>query len=277
MDYYPFGEEITGRSIYYGTQAKYKFTGKERDTETSYDYFGARYYDSRIARWLQVDPLAEKYPGWSTYNYTKNNPLRIIDPNGSELSDWYDADGNFVTHIDDNKDVIVKTNKNKEEVEDLYASDRDAYNSERDNSIAKGDDSNFWIGVVSYELNNLSTELPEAKNIESPQISEKIKTMQIAMTGYNRLYNFIRTSDRFPLNINPSVGGASIAWGTRYNIINELVHEIGHAVVFLSSDTFDRYDGSINEEFSGDFQQKHWSWGKTTEDYRKATLNYLKK
>ena len=78
-DYDPFGLELTGRS---NSEERYKFTGKERDTETSYDYFGARYYDSRIGRWLQVDPLAEKYTGWSTYNYTMNNPLKFIDPNG---------------------------------------------------------------------------------------------------------------------------------------------------------------------------------------------------
>jgi RHS repeat-associated protein len=50
---------------------------------------GARYNDSRIARWLSVDPLAacpfgNKYPGWSSYVYCINNPLRIIDPNGME-------------------------------------------------------------------------------------------------------------------------------------------------------------------------------------------------
>ncbi len=86
-DYYPYGEEITGRSVNYGQLAKYKFTGKERDTETSYDYFGARYYDSQLGRWLQVDPLADKYPGWSPYNYVLNNPLRFVDPKGMEAGD----------------------------------------------------------------------------------------------------------------------------------------------------------------------------------------------
>ncbi len=85
-DYYPFGMVMDGRS---GNTSNpddlYKFTGKERDIETGYDYFGARYYDSRIGRWLSVDPLADKYPGWSPYNYCVNNPLRFIDPNGMDV------------------------------------------------------------------------------------------------------------------------------------------------------------------------------------------------
>jgi uncharacterized protein RhaS with RHS repeats len=37
------------------------------------------------ARWISVDPLANKYPGWSPYNYTKCNPLVNIDPHGDSL------------------------------------------------------------------------------------------------------------------------------------------------------------------------------------------------
>ena len=47
------------------------FTGKERDEETGYGYFGARYMDHELmTMWLSVDPLADKYSdtqdrGWS--------------------------------------------------------------------------------------------------------------------------------------------------------------------------------------------------------------------
>lgn len=82
--YYPYGGYIPNTSYADGGVAnnKYKFTGKERDNETNYDYFGARFYDSEIGRWTSVDPKAEKYPGWSPYNYCMDNPIKYYDPNG---------------------------------------------------------------------------------------------------------------------------------------------------------------------------------------------------
>ncbi len=41
------------------------------------------------ARWLSVDPLADKYPSWSPYNYCLNNPLLFIDPNGDSVEVAY--------------------------------------------------------------------------------------------------------------------------------------------------------------------------------------------
>lgn len=86
-DYYPFGLKMPGR-IYPATPTVTKnlFTGKERDSETNWDYFGARYYHSALGRWLTVDPLADQYPSLSPYVYAANNPLFFIDPTGQVLS-----------------------------------------------------------------------------------------------------------------------------------------------------------------------------------------------
>jgi RHS repeat-associated protein len=89
-DYDPWGMQLEGRCQNTGqTNDKYKFTGKERDKETAntniagYDYFGARYYDNRIGRWMSVDPMAENTPSLSPYQYARNNPLNRIDPDGA--------------------------------------------------------------------------------------------------------------------------------------------------------------------------------------------------
>ena len=68
------------------------FTGKERDSETGFSYFGARCYDSDLMTgWLSVDPMADKYPSLSPYVYCGWNPVRLVDPNGE---DWYETENN---------------------------------------------------------------------------------------------------------------------------------------------------------------------------------------
>ena len=62
------------------------FTGKEKDYETGYHYFGARYYDCEaLTGWLSVDPMSDKYPSLSPYNYCAWNPIALADPYGEDL------------------------------------------------------------------------------------------------------------------------------------------------------------------------------------------------
>lgn len=62
--------------------SRYKFSAKEKDDETQYSYFRARYYDSDLSVWLSMDPLSDKYPSTSGYAYCENNPVVFFDPNG---------------------------------------------------------------------------------------------------------------------------------------------------------------------------------------------------
>lgn len=86
-DYYPFGKIMDGgRSYVSSADFRFRFTGKERDiAETGYDYFGARYYDARIGRWMSADQLAEKYPQWSPFVYAMNDPIKFVDPDGKRV------------------------------------------------------------------------------------------------------------------------------------------------------------------------------------------------
>ncbi len=92
-DFFPFGERIAsgqnGRSLgcYGGGAVKQQFTGKERDPESSLDYFGARYYSARLGRFTGVDPLLNsgrpnEPQSWNRYSYSFNNPLTFTDPTG---------------------------------------------------------------------------------------------------------------------------------------------------------------------------------------------------
>jgi len=70
------------------------FTGKERDTESGNDYFGARYYSSTMGRFMSPDWSAKEDPdpyavmsdpqSLNLYSYVRNNPLSHGDPDGHE-------------------------------------------------------------------------------------------------------------------------------------------------------------------------------------------------
>ena len=72
----------------------YSLTGKERDSESGNDYFGARYYASSMGRWLSPDWSAKAEPvpyakmgnpqSLNLYAYVRNNPLRGVDPDGHD-------------------------------------------------------------------------------------------------------------------------------------------------------------------------------------------------
>lgn len=93
-DFCPFGEElgagigIRSAALGYGTDTiRQKFTGKERDNETSLDYFLARYYSSTQGRFTSPDvPFADQSEedpqSWNLYVYVGNNPLTYTDPFG---------------------------------------------------------------------------------------------------------------------------------------------------------------------------------------------------
>jgi RHS repeat-associated protein len=87
-DFTAFGSELSATS---GAN-HYKFSGKERDTETQLDYFGARYYSNLMGRFITPDwaekatavPYAEFADPQSLnlYGYVKNNPLSHSDADG---------------------------------------------------------------------------------------------------------------------------------------------------------------------------------------------------
>jgi RHS repeat-associated protein len=83
LAYMPFGESFIDQRTNH--DIRFKFTTKEEDLETGYQYFGARYYASDLSVWLSVDPLADQYPSMSPYMYTAGNPVMLVDPDGKRI------------------------------------------------------------------------------------------------------------------------------------------------------------------------------------------------
>jgi RHS repeat-associated protein len=88
-EYYPFGGErvVDGRTL---AGNHFKFTGKERDSESGLDDSVVRYYSSAMGRFTRPDPAQwagfehkDDPQAWNGYAYGRNNPLLYTDPDGT--------------------------------------------------------------------------------------------------------------------------------------------------------------------------------------------------
>jgi RHS repeat-associated protein len=85
-EYHPFGTTsyYAEPSALLGVDVKrYRHSGKERDDETGFCYYGARYSAPWLGRWLSADP-AGFVDGPNLYAFTRNNPIRLVDADGRQ-------------------------------------------------------------------------------------------------------------------------------------------------------------------------------------------------
>lgn len=107
-------QEVTSTICSEG-QDKYRFgfNGKEKDNEmkgvgNSLD-FGARIYDSRLGRFLNIDPLSVKFAWYSPFLFAGNKPITHIDVNG--LEEYWTAGGQYLGKYGENPQVRVVNQK----------------------------------------------------------------------------------------------------------------------------------------------------------------------
>ncbi len=87
QDYFPFGSLLPGRGV---DQAEYKygFNSKENDNEVygdaNFQDYGMRMYDTRVGRFVSVDPITKSYPMLTPYQFASNTPIWAIDLDGLE-------------------------------------------------------------------------------------------------------------------------------------------------------------------------------------------------
>ena len=108
-DYLPFGE-LWPASPPAPADVR-QFAGKERDSNTELDYFGARHYRYQSGRFTTVDPVLNIDAAltdpqrWNRYTYVRNNPFRYVDPDGRAIESLWDVFniglgvGSFVSNI----------------------------------------------------------------------------------------------------------------------------------------------------------------------------------
>ncbi|MEM9982146.1 MAG: hypothetical protein AAF734_06605, partial [Bacteroidota bacterium] len=83
-------------------------TGELVETlEEDTTYGGHTYYYEVPIRWLSIDPLAEKFPSYSGYNFVENDPIRKMDPDGlAPLDVYYSPEGEYLGRDNKTSDEI---------------------------------------------------------------------------------------------------------------------------------------------------------------------------
>lgn len=146
---------------------RYGFNGMEREDEAGQGNYTTffRQYDSRLGKWLSIDPKARKYPNQSPYVAFNNNPICFTDPFGDDPPEegWkYEVkEGDNLSKIADEYNVTV---------DDLVQSNEEITNENKD-LIHVGDKIHIprWIGVSKEVTNNSDIQF-EAKFGDSPKL-----------------------------------------------------------------------------------------------------------
>jgi len=98
--YYPFGLNMAALSdqAILKPENKFKYNDKELQHKEFSDgtgleeyNYGVRIYDPQLGKWGVIDPLSDQMEMYSPYSYTLNNPIRLIDSNGMDVTETTDG------------------------------------------------------------------------------------------------------------------------------------------------------------------------------------------
>ena len=207
-DYYPYGKALRS----YGRE-RYLSTYHERDVESGFDYRGARFYDSDVARFNSLDPNASDYASWSDYNYVLANPVNLIDPDGRDpvppkvyITDYttkglnMDLIGSYV------QEIYAKNGFN---IDVKIISPEQAYNIEQGQGI-------YGVGVVEGDYyNGLGRSYPMTGTTDFSLAHKDYDTGEYRATQY---VNYISAIRAFPESNKDYV--------TSYLIAHEILHQM---------------------------------------------------
>jgi len=233
LEYLPFGEVFVeeDNNPY---QTPYLFNAKELDEETGLYYYGARYYDPKLSNWLSVDPLADQYPSWSPYNYTINNPIIYVDPNGET---WYE---NINT-----KEIVWFTG-NKELA---------GYKHLGPTYEIKDADANITFydadGTIYFNGKVIRRSLDYINYVNNPPV----------INGVNKVIGFL---------VEDFIGGTVSGTVEALQIIPSYFYAAVKGVVQNAGKTYDMESLDIDVNLGGLWEFKNGKWVKTVDGYTEA-------
>jgi RHS repeat-associated protein len=88
-EYYAFGMSLAKMEV---EAYRYRFNGKEDDGETGWQDYGKRTYNTKVVKFLSIDPYTKKYPELSPFQFASNRPIDGKDLDGLEFTKYFTKD-----------------------------------------------------------------------------------------------------------------------------------------------------------------------------------------
>ena len=272
LQYLPYGEPYVNQRTS-GYSERFTFTGKERDEETGYGYFGARYMDHELmTMWLSVDPMADKYPSISPYAYCAWNPVKLIDPDGQEIYVHYKG-VDYYLNIENNKAVWIS----------------------KDGQPMKFTGAQPFYNKLTKCINKLLAK-PVGKSLIEGMVNDKEHSVQIVKAEENDGANYEEGKVYWTGNSYANTGKyatSDFSNGGTPNFVR-LAHELAHfygkwtnypgmenpdKLWFIGSDGIPRYNSetwvlSLENKIRHEHRKESWTVGKVTYHHIGQRLNY---
>ncbi len=201
-------------------QGSYDYTGKKEDDGTGLKYFGARFYDAEVGRFIGADPAQD---GDNWFVYCSDNPINRIDPNG--LRDAIDGDpgtrSEFSVIRDYNSDSgyhivnggnVYPNEVSKDVANTLYTGDSRYLNSSLRSLQSTSSNNQSYIYGILHEINafddptyrrNLNLVFASAmvgpafgKRAEPQNLKEKLAIEEVISAPQNGIVLRIAMTDR---------------------------------------------------------------------------------
>ena len=238
LQYRVWGEPfIDQRTTANGYETRYTFSGKERDEETGFSYFGSRYYNSSLSIWLSVDPMSDKYPSTSPYTYCANNPVKLVDPNGEEIDGPDDPPKN----IFQKGWAAFKRFDNY-----LLSGHNDGANrgtiTERDKAVGGGAIAIIVTGGVALETGTIAAALSSA-----PSIANSIDDMTTDASGQTvaqRAAGDNSTAKGF-VNLTKAVSSFVSAGSSTMTLIDKGIEKAGEYTIDMATGAYNGIKSTI--------------------------------
>ena len=267
LQYLPYGEPFVDQRTS-GYSERFTFTGKERDEETGYGYFGARYMDHElITGWLSVDPMMDKYPSISPYAYCAWNPVNLIDPDGREIDDYFTREGKYLGSDNANTNYIRIISEA-------------TWNSIKDeNGNVNHDDANFASHPFSEESAYMSTEAQLAVYQHYNPTEYKLDNLENNGVSYGM--RSVCEYKKAPVIFVRLEGNASGIKVCDYadEIKTLFAHEKGHIDYYLKvgHEKYSATSKDVREQIAVEAEMNSSSWSGTREVYKRDTRQYGEK